>query len=271
MEKIPCTIGILTYNSEQTLARCLESVKEFSDIVVADGGSSDGTLAIARAYGARVLTQSNPGHPISNFSRERNILLDSAHEDWFFYIDSDEVATPELVQETRTAVTQQHCDAYRVRYALVHPETLREYYQLKPVYQVRLCNIKKTGARFIKPMHEKLSFEVPKDRVGIIHAPWLVPLDSQLSWHVYKGKVQARFPILARKWSSRNPFLFFYRVIVGNVVRIVKGILKPLLARIFHPFAFHVPLKYELFRLYVPCVLIWHTSKRYGRLLIDGE
>ncbi len=268
---VPCTVGVLTYNSERGLARCLKSVSECGDIVVADGGSTDETLSIARSYNAHIVSQSNPGNPITDFARERNILLDNAKFDWFFYLDSDEVATAELIEEVRVAVSQNMYDAYRVRYALVHPETLKEYFQLRPVYQVRLCNIKKTRARFIKPMHEKLFFNIPKERIGVINSPWLVPLDTQLSWGVYKGKVLARFPTLARQWSSRNPFLFLYRVLWGNVFRIIKSIFRVLIARTTRPFAYHVPLKYELYRLFVPCVLIWHTGKQYGRLLRNGS
>jgi glycosyltransferase involved in cell wall biosynthesis len=52
MEKIRCSVGILTYNSGKNLRRALESVKNFSNIIIADGGSTDDTLQIAAEYGA---------------------------------------------------------------------------------------------------------------------------------------------------------------------------------------------------------------------------
>ncbi|MFZ1643837.1 MAG: glycosyltransferase [Candidatus Contendobacter sp.] len=47
---------ILTLNEERHLARCLASVRAIaSEIVVADCFSTDATLEIARAQGARVI------------------------------------------------------------------------------------------------------------------------------------------------------------------------------------------------------------------------
>jgi len=49
------TAIILTYNEEKHLARCIESLAGVADrIVVADCFSTDATLAIARAHGARL-------------------------------------------------------------------------------------------------------------------------------------------------------------------------------------------------------------------------
>jgi rSAM/selenodomain-associated transferase 2 len=51
------SLVIPTLNAGETLAACLASIREAhrADVVVVDGGSTDGTLAIARAAGARVL------------------------------------------------------------------------------------------------------------------------------------------------------------------------------------------------------------------------
>lgn len=54
------SIVIATYNSTRTIGRCLASIraqnypKEKIEIIVADGGSTDETLRIAKSYGARV-------------------------------------------------------------------------------------------------------------------------------------------------------------------------------------------------------------------------
>lgn len=45
-----------TLNAAATLPRCLKALSEADEIIVSDGGSTDGTLAIAEASGARVLT-----------------------------------------------------------------------------------------------------------------------------------------------------------------------------------------------------------------------
>lgn len=55
------TFSIPTLNEERRLARCLSSIRsqeypqDHVEIIVADGGSRDSTVAIARGYGARVV------------------------------------------------------------------------------------------------------------------------------------------------------------------------------------------------------------------------
>ena len=105
MDKIPCTVSILTRNSATTLARCLESVKEFSDVLISDGGSTDATLEIARRFGARVIRQdprflSGEGR-IEDYAAVRDQALGEAKEAWFFFLDSDEYVSTELVAEIR--------------------------------------------------------------------------------------------------------------------------------------------------------------------------
>src|SRR3989304_4834253 len=58
MEKPTVSILIPTLNASSVLGNCLESIKkqnypaEKIEIIVADGGSSDGTVEIAKKYGA---------------------------------------------------------------------------------------------------------------------------------------------------------------------------------------------------------------------------
>src|SRR3989344_2585550 len=61
MEKPTVSILIPTLNASSVLGNCLESIKkqnypaEKIEIIVADGGSSDGTVEIAKKYGAVVV------------------------------------------------------------------------------------------------------------------------------------------------------------------------------------------------------------------------
>ena len=87
MNMIPCTVGILTKNSGLSLRRTLESVKDFLEIIICDGGSTDDTIAIAREYGARIVPQNKEfldtdGY-IQDFSAVRNQTLAAATFDWY--------------------------------------------------------------------------------------------------------------------------------------------------------------------------------------------
>lgn len=78
---------ILTFNEEQHLARCIESVKTVAThVVVADCFSTDGTLDIARAHSARVIQKK-----WVNYAIQFNWALTQLDPDteWVLRIDAD--------------------------------------------------------------------------------------------------------------------------------------------------------------------------------------
>ncbi len=85
---------VITRNEERSLPDCLASVAFCKEIVLVDSGSSDATIEIARAAGARVVEQ-----PWLGFSAQRNIALDHAIGHWVLEIDADERVSPELRRE----------------------------------------------------------------------------------------------------------------------------------------------------------------------------
>jgi glycosyltransferase involved in cell wall biosynthesis len=90
---------ILTLNEEQHLARCIASMAGVtSEVVIADCFSTDGTLEIARAHGARVIQRE-----WVNYATQFNWALTQldADTDWVLRIDADELLTHELVAEIK--------------------------------------------------------------------------------------------------------------------------------------------------------------------------
>ena len=93
------TAIILTYNEEKHLARCIESLAGMADtVVVADCFSTDATLDIARAHGARVVRRAWVNHA-TQFNWALTQL--DPDTDWVLRIDADEVLTPELAAALR--------------------------------------------------------------------------------------------------------------------------------------------------------------------------
>ncbi|RZA04267.1 MAG: glycosyltransferase family 2 protein [Proteobacteria bacterium] len=96
IEKIPCSVVMIARNEAIHIARAVESAKDFADIVVVDGGSSDATVGIAEAAGARVVPRA-----WTNFSDQRNFSLRQARHDWVLVLDADEAITPALTAWVR--------------------------------------------------------------------------------------------------------------------------------------------------------------------------
>ncbi|MDE6577795.1 MAG: glycosyltransferase family 2 protein [Muribaculaceae bacterium] len=90
------SVVINTYNSSRTLAKVLDAVKSFDEIVVCDMESTDNTVEIAKKAGARVVTF--PKKHYTYADPARNYAIRQAHNDWVLVIDHDEIVTPELRQ-----------------------------------------------------------------------------------------------------------------------------------------------------------------------------
>lgn len=84
-------LSMIVRNAAATLGACLQSVRDVVDeIVIADTGSTDSTVEIARASAARVIEI--PWH--NDFSDARNRSLAEVRANWVLVLDADEVLDP---------------------------------------------------------------------------------------------------------------------------------------------------------------------------------
>jgi len=99
MKKLSVVLAV--YNEEESIGRCLESVKDLVDeIVVVDGTSNDRTVEIARRFGARVkITTNKP-----NFHINKQMAIDMAEGSWILQMDADEVVSPRLASEIKSKI-----------------------------------------------------------------------------------------------------------------------------------------------------------------------
>lgn len=246
---IRATVGIIAYNSEKNIGRALASVQDFAEIILADGGSTDRTVEIAKEYGARIISQSNPGHPITDFARERNLLLDAATEQWFFHLDSDEIMTPALRDCIRSVAENQDetNQAYRIRYVKTSEDGSKEYRTYREYYQIRLVRTD-IGARYIRAVHERL--ELPEGtKVGQTEAPWYVPLDQDdLSLHAFAPKAWKRTKATADAWTPAGVPDVIRAVCIEPAILIAKSFYKMIVVKLRWGRQ-AIPFKYELLRV----------------------
>lgn len=92
------TLSMIVKNEEKYLRECLESVNGVVDeIVIADTGSTDNTIAIAEEFNAKVIHFKW----IDDFSAARNFALKNSSGDWILYLDADERLLPESIEELK--------------------------------------------------------------------------------------------------------------------------------------------------------------------------
>ncbi|HEV2992352.1 MAG TPA: glycosyltransferase family 2 protein [Candidatus Angelobacter sp.] len=163
------SVCIITFNEEVNIRRTLESVKSIADeIIVVDSQSTDSTVALAQALGAKVFIE-----PWKGFAPQKNSALSKASCDWILSLDADEEVSPELANSI---------------YALLHsstPPPLNGYFMARrnlymgrwikrggyyPDPKLRL--VKRGVAQFeLRAVHEDMKMEGPTGHLAgdLIH------------------------------------------------------------------------------------------------------
>jgi Glycosyltransferases involved in cell wall biogenesis len=97
------SLSMIVRNEAQRLEACLGSVRGLADeMVVVDTGSSDDTIAVAEAAGARVEHLTWPG----DFAPARNAALSHVSGDWVLVLDADEQLRQEAIAPLRALMAQ---------------------------------------------------------------------------------------------------------------------------------------------------------------------
>ncbi len=158
------SILILTKNEQKDLPECLRSVAWSDDVIVYDSYSTDETVRIAQAAGARVVQRT-----FDNWAAHQNWGLRNLpfKNPWVFYIDADERMTPELVQAVRAVVQSpgEHV-AFRVQRRDFFMNTWLAHVQSSPFY-----------LRLFRP--EKMRYERLVNPVSIADGP-VAPVEGYL-------------------------------------------------------------------------------------------
>jgi glycosyltransferase involved in cell wall biosynthesis len=95
---------IIAKNSETTIRKTLESLKDFDDVVVYDNGSTDSTISIAKEFVNVNLIQGE----FKGYGWTKNNASSYAKHDWIVIIDSDEVIDKQLNNVFKTKKLEQN-------------------------------------------------------------------------------------------------------------------------------------------------------------------
>ena len=108
--KLPISVIVAAKNEEKNLPRCLESLRVAGEIYVIDSQSTDATPEIARAMGAKVVQF----HYRGGWPKKRQWAMENVplQFDWILLLDADEVLTPELSDEIRSALLNSEVDGF---------------------------------------------------------------------------------------------------------------------------------------------------------------
>ena len=213
---IPFSILIRSYNEVDRIGRTLDAVKKLGqEIVVIDSGSNDGTVALAESKGARVIHNAWQG-----FGPQRSFGEIQCRNDWIFYIDADEVPTPELIAEILALFaksTPPHV-AYDIRNTMVLPGDQKPH----PFSDVRKV-MRLTDRRYARvtqdPSWDKVVVE-PGKTTGVL---------AGRQWHYCFrnfshaiSKISYTSSLAAETQANKPRSLLFLRLVIELPLEILK-------------------------------------------------
>jgi glycosyltransferase involved in cell wall biosynthesis len=103
-KKKTISLCMIVLNEEQFLAYALKNVHGYVDeIIVVDGGSKDGTVAIAKQFGAKVYSKKWADH----YGNQRNHSLSKATKEWILIMDADETHESKLLKSLQKFANNQ--------------------------------------------------------------------------------------------------------------------------------------------------------------------
>lgn len=155
--KLPISLVIITFNEEAHIERAIRSAPFAEDVVVVDSFSTDRTVEIAKACGARVFQEKWRG-----FGPQKAFAAEQAKHPWIISLDADEALSPELAAEIMECFSDLDPQAgYEVPRKSFHLGRWIGYGGWYPDYQLRVFN--KDHAQWnAAGVHEKVEVKLKK-------------------------------------------------------------------------------------------------------------
>lgn len=104
-----CTVVLAIQNEGPRIQQALESAALLGDyIIVVDGGSTDETLQVVRAFNCKPVDVCE--NPYRNSAEQKNLGLSRVETRWTFFLDADEKPSDDCVADVREIVMNQNSD-----------------------------------------------------------------------------------------------------------------------------------------------------------------
>lgn len=260
--RIPVSTVLLTKNVMKTLPAYLASMREIDDIIVLDGGSTDGTAEfLSTQPNCRVFPQPKEHLDeqgfIIDFSGVRNAGYALARHRWILCIDADEAISPALLEDVRRIAETGKPGVYYVKRLF----TLggKPIVSLGATDHIRLFHLSCVRG-CVKPVHERLDI-IPGSHVGMIDDVVYVPV------HAAK-KLRARFDRYIAIEVRANRGISFGRWFRWLLLRNLWGTMRRIMligvVRLLPRRGPRFPLSLEYEQIRYSWVLTWRT-RPWGR------
>lgn len=147
------SVTIITLNEEINIAKCLEKLSFADEIVVVDSGSLDGTVEIAKQFGAKVIY-----NKFENYGLQKQFAVNQTQNNWILSLDADEILSDALVDEIKNIKATALIDGYLIPRTHVFLNAIFRYGSENKRPILRLFN--KQNGRFVpNKVHETIEVD----------------------------------------------------------------------------------------------------------------
>ena len=217
----PISIVIIAKNEELVLGRTLKSLRNISDdIVVADTGSTDGTINTAQENGAKVERLIWQG-----FGPTKNAALQLAKYNWVLFLDADEAIDATLFSFLENVSLDDEQILYKIKFKNYFGKQLIRYGEWGNESKIKLFN-KEVACWDNTDVHEKV-IAPPGTNIKTAEGFILHELIDNITGYVQK--ISSYADLVAQKYFQQGKkaswfklyiypfyqFLFFYIIKLG--------------------------------------------------------
>ena len=207
---------VITRNEADRIARCVGSLLPLCrEVIVLDSGSTDATVAIARAAGARVEHQDWLG-----FAAQKNAAIARATQPWVILLDADEWLEPPAQAAVRElfAGTIERADVWLLlrRTHFLGRAMRGGSFAREPVQRLFRAQLRHA----LRPVHEFLDvagWRVARSRIRLEHD---TARDADEYWH----KLQGYARLWAREQASRGKTAWPGRGVLAAIAYALKNL-----------------------------------------------
>ena len=149
------SVIISTYNEENNIEECLESVKWADEIIVVDSSSKDKTAYIAKKFTDKIFISDT-----KSFSEKKNLGINKSSGEWILWIDADERVPDALKEEMLQIISSSdnETEVYKINRKSFFINKFIKHCGWYPDYGIRLFK-KQAGIKFTEVrVHEKITY-----------------------------------------------------------------------------------------------------------------
>lgn len=206
------TIGMIVKNEEKYLRACLEAISPIlkrldSELIIADTGSEDSTVEIAKSFTDNVFCF----EWCNDFAAARNSTVERARGEWYMQLDADEVFenVSEIIDFFRSGEYKKYNSAtYIIRSVNDKAKTLYMDYDAPRMLRLR------EDSRYHNPIHEEIPCYNPAKKISscAIHYGYLLEDNEEF----LRNKSQRNLDLLFSE-LEKDPKNCKYYLEIGQV------------------------------------------------------